>query len=665
MKEYNLNDKKQSLQESFAAKAVGSKAPGLTEDDEQKGFRPHMVDKTVLAEATQTLQKYKAGKAALEQRIIEDEQWYRIRHDEYLRRQKDPKQAQPIPTSAWMFDALANKHADATDNYPVPAVLPRERSDEESAKILSDILPVILERNDFEQVYSDNWWDKLKNGCTVYGVFWDTTADNGLGDISIKGIDLLNIFWEPGVEDIQASRNLFIVNLADKDLLEEEYPELKGHLDGDAVKIGEYVHDESIDTSNKVAVIDWYYKVMSRDGRSILHYVKYVNDTLLFATENEPAYQNTGWYDHGLYPVVFDTLFPEKGSPAGFGYIALTKDPQLYIDKLSGGILQNCLMIAKPRYFVAASTGVNKEQFADWSQDLIDVEGNDLDDTRIKQVTVNALPGNVLNVLEMKINELKETSSNRDYNSGGTTSGVTAAAAIAALQEAGNKTSRDMISASYRAYTKINNMVIELIRQFYDETRSFRINAANGTGYRFVDFSNDQIKPQVLPSVPGITDQMYRKPIFDITIKPQKRSPFSQLSQNEMAKEFYGLGFFNPELAQQSLIALEMMDFEGKEKIVEKIQEGQTLLNMLQQVTMERDLLAMQLQSRNVGLPSGAPSNRAVSREEKKQGDKEAVKKNQLGGSIRNAQTRTMTGYGEQLANRALPNMTESGNIGL
>ena len=76
-------------------------------------------------------------------------------------------------------------------------------------------------------------------------------------------------------------------------------------------------------------------------------------------------------------------------------------------------------------------------------------------------------------------------------------------------------------------------------------------------------------------------------------------------------------------------------------------------------------MLAMQLQARNTGLPPGMTQNREASQEQKGQDGKEALKKDRLGSSIRNAQTRTMTGYGEQLANRALPNMTEIGNIGL
>lgn len=609
-----------------------------------KGFRPREIGREQVAEATQTLNKYKEGKAALESRIIEDEEWYMLRHDQFLRRKKDPEHKQVIPTSAWLFDMLSQKHADAMDNYPVPAVLPREASDEQSARTLSDILPVVMERNDFEGTYSRNWWDKLKNGCAAYGVFWDASLDNGLGDISIQPIDMLNIFWEPGVEDIQDSRNLFIVSLVDKDLLAEQYPELRGQLGGITIDVAEYIHDESIDTSGKAVVVDWYYK-LNVDERTVLHYVKYVNDTVLFATENDARYRESGWYDHGMYPVVFDPLFPIKGSPAGFGYIAVAKDPQLYIDKLSGNILENSIMVSKPRYFRAASTGVNMEQFADWSQSIVDVEGGSLDDTKLRQIDVNPVPGNVIDVLQLKINELKETSSNRDYNSGGTTSGVTAAAAIAALQEAGNKTSRDMIAASYRSYVKINIMVIELMRQFYDVTRSFRVTAPNNQGYAFVEFSNAMIQAQQIPAVAGLTEELYRKPIFDVQIKAQKRSPFSQLAQNETAKELYSAGFFDPNMAQQALIALDMMDFDGRDKIVQKVQEGQTLMNMLQQVTMQRDMLAMQL-----GMMPQAQSGT--------QSTQSGQTSSGIGAAVKSAQTETMTPYGQQLAARATPDMS-------
>ena len=183
-----------------------------------------------VAKAISTLQKYKDGKANLEERVIQDEQWWKLRHWEVIRGKKQNNFDSPQPSSAWLFNTVLNKHADAMDNYPEPAALPREKSDKDSATMLSSVLPVVMEYNEFEEVYSDGGWEKLKHGTAVYGVFWDKTKENGLGDIAIRGIDLLKIFWEPGITDIQKSRNLFIVDLIDEDILNDQYPEYKGKL---------------------------------------------------------------------------------------------------------------------------------------------------------------------------------------------------------------------------------------------------------------------------------------------------------------------------------------------------------------------------------------------------------------------------------------------------
>ena len=182
------------------------------------------IGKEELAEAQATLTKYKSGKANLENRVVEDELWWELRHWEVIGRDKR-RPGEARPTSAWLFNTLINKHADAMDNYPAPVVLPREQSDEESARVLSAVLPVILENNEHEKVYSDGWWEKLKHGTAAYGVFWDKSKENGLGDISIRGIDLLKLFWEPGVTNLQDSRNLFVVELVDEDLLDRQYPQ--------------------------------------------------------------------------------------------------------------------------------------------------------------------------------------------------------------------------------------------------------------------------------------------------------------------------------------------------------------------------------------------------------------------------------------------------------
>ena len=519
-----------------------------------------------IREANNTLQKYKQGKANLEQRIIDNEQWYKLRHWECMRDKKQQVQ----PTSAWLFNSLANKHADAMDNFPSPNILPREEGDKGEAEMLSSIIPVILEQNDFEETY-DNVQDyRLKSGTGVYGIFWDNEKMNGLGDISILKADLINLFWEPGITDIQRSRHLFHVELADNDLLEQEYPQLRGKLSSSSIDLSKYVYDDTVDTSTKSAVVDWYYK-KRQNGRNVLHYCKYVNDVVLFATENDPEMAERGWYDHGQYPFVFDPLFSMEGTPCGFGYIDVGKDTQAYIDRANQAIMQNMLANAKPRHFIRSDGSVNEAEYADITKDFIHVDGS-LGQDSILPVQGKPLNNVYIEVLHDKIDELKETTGNRDISTGGTTSGVTAASAIAAMQEAGSKLSRDKNKASYRAFRKVVLMVIELIRQFYDLPRCFRIMGENGTA-RFVEYSNANLQPQMQGIEMGV-DMGYRLPLFDVEITAQKASPYSKMSQNELALQFFGAGFFNPQMSDQALACLEMMDFDRKQGIMQRIAQN-------------------------------------------------------------------------------------------
>lgn len=549
------------------------------------------IGKEQVLKATQILQKYKQGKANLEQRIIDNEQWWRLRNWECMRKGQRKKRDQVEPVSAWLFNCIANKLADAMDNFPSPNVLPREQSDEMTAKILTDIMPVLLDMNDFESTYEQVQYDKYKFGTGIYGVFWDGSKLNHLGDVSIKRVSALELFWQPGIEDIQDSRNVFHVKLVDNEVLEAMYPNLQNKLSTSTLNVSQFIHDDAIDTSEKSCVIDWYYKKQNSSGKEVVHYCKFVNDEVLFSSENqnqmdidpitgmpkEPMSEK-GFYDHGMYPFVFDALFVTEGTPCGFGYIDVGKSTQEYIDLGNKAIMKNMIANATPRHFISASGSVNEAEYADWSNELVHVQGSVNQDS-VMQINARPLSAIYLNVLNSKIDELKETTGNRDVANGGTTSGVTAGSAIAAMQEAGSKLSRLSIKAGYRSFRQVVLICIELIRQFYDLPRCFRITGQNGIR-EFVQLSNSGLAPMPQGTEFGI-NLGSRIPLFDVEVVSEKQSPYSRMSQNELALQFYGQGFFNPQMADQALAALEMMDFPRKEKIIQRIEQNGGLMQQL------------------------------------------------------------------------------------
>ena len=657
-------------------------------------------------ELTAVLQKYKSGKASLERRVIAAENWWKLRNRFEEQRRSGTAAGEDFRSvSGWLHNVIVSKHADAMEAYPEPLILPREPDDRGEAALLSAVLPCILEQNAFERTWSDAMWQKLKTGTAVYRVGWDSEKLGGLGDISIERVDLLNIFWEPGVSDIQRSKFVFCTHLEDNEELEEQFPQLRGRLRGSPFTATRFLYDDAVSLEGKSTVVEAYYR-RKRGGRTVLHYVKYVGDTVLYSTEGEgaipapqgaaplrgsgaerrrglqsgetasmektgrsadnsfphwqspdhgdpsvslsldsspkrgakgvdqdsPAPQGAapfrgsgaerrrglqsgetasmektvrttdnsfptrhspdpaalsvslaldsspeggakytpysptpapapGLYAHGRYPFVLDPLFPVEGSPCGYGFVDLCHNNQTAIDLMRSAIIKNTVVGATPRYFQRIDGSVNEEEFADLSRPLVHVSGN-LGEDSLRQIGFSPLSGVYMDVLNSSIQELRETSGNTETSTGNISSGVTAASAIAALQEASGKGSRDATRSAYLAYAEIIELCIELIRQFYGLPRSFRIAGRSGAE-EYIRFSNLGLGAR--------EERCGAAPVFDVKVSAQKRSAYSRLSQNELAMELYRMGIFSDGHELEALSCLQMMEFDGRDELINRI----------------------------------------------------------------------------------------------
>ena len=551
-----------------------------------------------LNKATETLIKYQSGKASVDNRVIAAQQWWKLKNWEQIRANRGTKgtTAQPSNTG-WLWNCIVGKHADAIDSFPEPIILPRAADDKEEAQRLSSILPVVLEMNDFEQTYNDCSWQKMQEGTGVYGVFWNSSKQNGLGDIDIKKVSILNLFWEPGINDIQDSRNVFYVSFEDKEDMEARYPELKGKLRNNKLTAKMYKTDDQVNTQDKIPVIDWYYKVY-QDGRTVLHYCKYVGETVIYCSEEDttapegkepPAVE--GYYSDGLYPFVMDPLYPVEGSPAGYGMIDIARDVQSDIDTLNQALVMNAVVRATPRYFMRQDCGVNEEDFVDLSKAIVKTKGAVNQDV-LRAIEAANMGTEARNMLQQKIDEIKFVTGNTDVNNGGVPTGVTAASAIAALKEDSGRSSKDSTKAAYRSYRKIIVMVIERIRQFYDIPRMFRI-VGPRSQEKFETYSNANLQVQQIASMDPNAEPDLRMPVFDVEVRAQRETAYTKLSNNEMALQFYDKGLLNPQMADQALMVLDVMDFRGKDELQKKIREQGTMQDVLLKIAQMGMALAV------------------------------------------------------------------------
>lgn len=535
------------------------------------------------------LTKYQSGKSKYDERYVENDRWYRSQHWDIMRKKTD-KSSDPEPVSAFLWNTLANRHGDLMDAFPEPVMVEREASDKPEADMLSKITKFVLDRNKFRKTYSDNAWYKVKSGTACYHVLWDTSLEGGLGDIAVRKVDLLRLYWEPGIDNIQDSPYVFALSVMDNKKLQSKYPVLQDKNLKSSFDLKSYSDEEKPDLEEKSVVIDVYYKVEDDNGLTELHLDKIVGGLIVETTQGKKPL-----YKHGKYPFVFDALFPEEHSLLGFGVVDIIKSPQMYIDKLDQILTRNALVAGKYRVLYKDGGGIDPTALADVSQDFVPCQGGLREGEDYAVLQAEALPSSILEHRSRKIQELKEVSGTNDFNRGSGGNGITAASAILALQEAGNKLSRAMVASTYDAYTEICYQIIELIAEFYDETRKFRITNEQGD-VEYVEYNNAGLQPQPLEAaVPGM-EQEERKPIFDVVVHAEKYTPFAALAQNELAKELFAAGFFQPEMAPAALTAMELMSFEGKDRIVKIIREKYEESINMQQMQQEAQMGANQNQ---------------------------------------------------------------------
>ncbi len=493
---------------------------------------------------------YTGRLSSFREKIKADRKWYAQVQTE-LQGKEEKNKAFDVPNShsGHIFNAIQYKHADMMDNFPCANVLPREASDEGGAHLLTEILPFVFERCSFRKTYSLNLYNKIISGTAGYGVFWD----DALGDVSIKDVDLLNFLWQPDAVSLSDSRYVFYDSFMPKG----DFVRIYGDVDGCAMQSSHYEPKENagVEASDTVVITDCYYKVRKDDGKSILHFVKYSGDKILFSSEDEGF--SDGFYRHGRYPFCFDLLNPVPGKVLGMGVVDIAKNMQARIDKLDASITRHAAKCAASKTLVKKNCGVNKEDLLNLDNEYVEAQGDIVDGVR--HFEISPLPAFIANHRDKLIEELKEVCGNRDFAQGGTAGGVVAASAITALQGASDKLVRDAVSFSYICFAEIAELVIELIREFYTEEKVFRIMGADGHA-EYIRVKNSDIF--------GVSDSA----VFDVSVTVEKANPYQRAMHNSLIMELAGAGLLNPENFVVNKFILSQLNFDGKDKLIAELE---------------------------------------------------------------------------------------------
>lgn len=511
-----------------------------------EGAAKNFDEESFVQKAYELFGEFYRATAAFRRKCIDNEEYWKANHWHDVEK-KDIDE--PRPVTPVLFSTLESMLADVMDNYPEPVLLGEEPGDDTLALQLGDIIKFILKRRGYRETYRAKCRQALKKGASVQEVYWDKSLYNGLGDINMRSWDIKNFLWDTKSEDIQEGRACFKFRFYPKEWYKQRYPS----------KVDEFKPDgytrEGFDPYNKdedIMLIEyWYRRHDSKTGKTFCHMALLAGNTLL---ERSEAIKPEGMYSHGKYPFIVESVFPIEGQPVGLGFIDIFKNLQMYADKLDQIIMKNALMSGRVKMLINRGADLDEAALCDWSKEI--VRGNRIDDASLRWIQPQQLSPAVMNHFYNKLQTIKDESGQTQYNRGEAGKGITAAAAILALQEAGNKRIRMVIDGMYDGFEQMVRMIIALIEEFYSESRRFRLQGDNGE-YTAM-FGSDLLRRD-------IGGGLYRNVEFDISVHVQKQTPYRTLYQNELAMDLLKAGVLQPNEA------LELMTFEGKDKALASV----------------------------------------------------------------------------------------------
>lgn len=485
---------------------------------------------------------------------------------------EDPNE--PRPTTPIIQSTVENVKADLMDNFPEAIIQPENPQDEQVAKVVEALIKQNHDASSYNKEYKKSAHDLLVIGWTAQEVGYDPLLNNGIGGAYIRHVDAHNILFDPQCSDIQDGRAVIKVASRTVQWLEQQYPQFAGEFAGDEYTL-QQDKELTYDQTKSVLLLEYWWREFDPDTQRFkVHMAKAAGRKLL---EDSREQKPEGYFAHGQYPFVVTTLFPRKGSALGYGFADMLGDQQRYSDKLDQIVLKNAYMASRIKLLVSRNSGIDEADIRDWSREYI--EGDQIGDTSIRWFQTSPLPQYILQYIENIRQSIKEESGANDFSRGNTASGVTAASAIAALQEASSKRSRMAARQMHEAYKDAVRLEIEVEREFNTLPREVLLTIDGEQ--QVATFESAMLEKQ--------GQYGNRIPMeFFISIKVQRENRWSQMAQNELVLQMVQLQVIPPSQA------VELMVFEGREAILTKMRQQPQQMNPEEAAAIEEQ---MQLQA--------------------------------------------------------------------
>ena len=484
-----------------------------------------------------------------------NERIYRGEHWEEMRGGVMDGEERPEPMTPMVQSIIENVQADLMDGFPHAEITPESPEDRDVADVIGAIIAQNHDAQNFRKEYRKMCHDLLTHGWCVSESGYDSHAYNNIGMAFTRYVNCRNILFDPQCEDVQDGRAVFKIQPVTVKRLEEMYPEYEGQFESDVYDLIEE-RDQKVrkDSTKDVLLIEYWWRVYDADAEQFrVHMAKCAGHKLL---EDSRRAKPDGYVSTGEYPFTVTGMMRRKGGPLGIGLCDSFGEMQKTADRIDQIVMMNALMASRNKMLVARSSGFDAEDLQDWSKEVH--LGDNLGG--VTWMSTPPLPQYIIQYSQLLRQTARDESGANDFSRGNTASGVTAASAIAALQEASGKRSRMIKDQLHESYKEAVRMEIEFEREYSVLPRHVLI------------MRNGEEIPMTFDSamLSRVSETGVEVPIeFFISIKVETQRQWQTQTQNELMIQLLQMGIFDPAMLVENMI------FEGKQGILKQMADAQ------------------------------------------------------------------------------------------
>jgi hypothetical protein len=325
----------------------------------------------------------------------------------------------------------------------------------------------------------------------------------------------------------------------------------------------------------------WYREFDAKENRYHVHMAQFAGGV---EVANSATVKREGMYEHGLYPFELDVLYPRVGTPFGNGIADIHAGLQMYSDKLNQIIMTSALRSSRGRVFISSANEEAYDDIIDFSKEAIKV--NDI--TGVQWFQDKPLPQYIMNYLTYLQQAIKEESGTNDQSRGIPGGGVTAGSAISALQTMATKRSSKVAERRQQMFKRLAAMAIDTLAD-----------CALIPYLAVLTVDGNSTELTIDSKLFKAMQEDGRTPTRQIFIRVARQTRYAKQQNNDLALQFMQMAS-----GQNSDFTpfIEMMDFEDKELVLQKIRASQQ--TMMAQLMQQNQQLMQQLEQMQQELSS-------------------------------------------------------------